>query len=189
MQFILNQYNHPKIIERSVSALERGGMIVYPSDTVYGIAVDATNPEALKALDLLKQRRPDQKYSYNFANIEMIEKYIKLSKSQKKILEEYLPGSYTFILTPELSVRIPQDSIITEITQAFGKPTTATSANITGYKPATNIKNLDAKIYLKVDHIIENPDFEPKNPSTIVDISTEKPKVIRVGDLPFPKKT
>jgi L-threonylcarbamoyladenylate synthase len=187
VQILLNEKNYPLIIEKSINALGRGGIVVYPSDTVYGIAVDATSPEAIKNLDTLKQRRVNQKYSYNFSDIEMVKKYADINTEQEKILEKYLPGPYTFIVGKNISVRIPKDSIITEICKHFGKPVTATSANVTGHKPATNIKNLDAKIYLKADVIIEDLQFEPKQPSTIVDISKDKPIVIRSGELPFPR--
>lgn len=189
MQILLNEKNCPSIIEKSLNSLKKGGIVVYPSDTVYGIAVDATNPEAIKKLDSLKQRRPGQKYSYNFSDIDMIKKYTDISSNQEKILREYLPGPYTFVIEKNIAVRIPKNSIITEICKHFGKPLTATSANITGYKPATSIKNLDAKIYLKADIIIEDPTFEPKRPSTIVDISKEEPVIIRSGELPFPYKS
>jgi len=173
------------IVEKAISVLEKGGIIVYPSDTVYGIAVDGTNPGALRRLDKLKHRRSDQKYSYNFASIEMVKKFFQLSEDQEKTLEKYLPGPFTFIISPEISVRIPKDSIITEITSAYGKPTTATSANITGKPPSGSIKTLDAKIYLAADLIIEDPDLEPKKPSTVVDISKVPYKILREGELPF----
>ncbi len=186
MQIVLNEKNTPLIIEKSINALSKGGIVVYPSDTVYGIAVDATNHEAVKKLDDLKKRRPDQKYSYNFSSIEMVKKYADIDKNTESILKKYLPGPYTFIIEENVSVRIPKGSIITEICKKFGKPLTATSANITDYKPATSIKNLDARIYLKADVIIEDTNFIGKSPSTIVDLTKEKPQIIRRGEFPFP---
>jgi len=186
MQIVLTEANHKKIIDKALKVLSDGGIVVYPSDTVYGVAVDGTNAEAILNLENLKGRRSDQKFSYNFANTEMVKKYIELSESQEKILSKYLPGPFTFIISDDASVRIPKDSIIIDITKAFGKPTTATSANLTGSTPATSIKNLHAKIYLKADLIIEDPSFKPRKPSTIVDIKSNEPKVLRAGELPFP---
>jgi len=186
VQILLNEKNFPSILEKSINALKRGGIIVYPSDTVYGIAVDATNEEAVKLLDNIKNRRPDQKYSYNFSDIEMVKKYADLSDDVEKILKKYLPGPYTFIVEKNISVRIPKDSIITEICKHYGKPLTATSANVNGHKPATSVKSLDAKIYLKADIIIDDPEFIAKNASTVVDLTTNPPKIIREGDLSFP---
>lgn len=186
MQIILNEKNFPLILEKSINALKKGGIVVYPSDTVYGIAVDATNINAVKLLDDLKNRRPDQKYSYNFSNIEMVKKYADVNEDIELILKKYLPGPFTFIIEKDISVRIPKKSIITEICKHYGKPLTATSANKTGHKPATSIKNLDAKIYLKADVIIEDPGFTAKTTSTIVDLTVNPPKLIREGELPFP---
>lgn len=185
MQIILDEKSKASIIEKAVNTLKKGGVIVYPSDTVYGIAVDGTNMQATARLDQLKGRRLDQKYSYNVPSIEMIKKYHDLSADQEKILRKYLPGPFTFILSPDFSVRIPKNCIIAEIAQAFGKPVTATSANRTGEKPATSTKSLSAQIYLAADLIIEKTDFDPHKPSTLVDISSKPYRVLREGELPF----
>lgn len=174
------------VIDRAVTILARGGIIVYPSDTVYGLAVDATNSNALEKIDKLKNRRADQKYSYNFSDIEMIKKFSEVTLEQERVLKKYLPGSFTFILSEDVAVRIPRNNIITDIAKAFGKPITATSANITGKSPATSTRNLDPKIYLASDLIIEMPDFKPSSPSTIVDISSPDYKIIRQGTFKFP---
>jgi len=186
MQIILNEKNQQLIIDKAVNILGKGGMVVYPSDTVYGIAADATNESSVGKLDRLKDRRNDQKYSYNFSDIDMVKKFFKLEDFQEEILNKYLPGPYTFVLHENLSVRIPKDCIIVPITASLGKPTTATSANITGKTPATNIKNLDAKIYLAADLLIEGQEHSGAQPSTVVDIITKDFKVLRPGSGIFP---
>jgi len=174
------------VIDRAVAILARGGILVYPSDTVYGLAVDATNSSAIDKINKLKNRRDDQKYSFNFSDIEMIKKFSNITPEQEKILRKYLPGPYTFVLTEDVAVRIPRNNIIVDIARAFGKPITATSANVTGKSPAISTKNLDPKIYLASDLIIETPDFKPSSPSTIVDISSPDHKVTRQGAFKFP---
>jgi tRNA threonylcarbamoyl adenosine modification protein (Sua5/YciO/YrdC/YwlC family) len=175
------------IVDKAVSVLEKGGIVIYPSDTVYGIAVDGTNATALQKLDRLKNRRPDQKFSYNFSDLEMVKKfYPDLTSKQEEVLLKYLPGPFTFIVATDVSIRIPKNSVITDISKALGRPTTATSANITGKSPATSIKNLDAKLYLAADLLIEDKDFSANELSTIVDIRTTEPKIIRQGSLQFP---
>ncbi|OQA52295.1 MAG: Threonylcarbamoyl-AMP synthase [candidate division WS2 bacterium ADurb.Bin280] len=185
MQITLTQQSRGLVINKAVSVLEKGGIIVYPSDTVYGLAVDATNDAAIERLTDLKGRRPDQKFSYNFSDFSMVEKFVDLKEDQKQIIKKYLPGPLTFIVSGEVSVRIPENSIITDLTRAFGKPTTATSANLTGMPPIISIKSLDAKLYLNSDLIIEDIEFAGAKPSTIVDISEKPYKVIREGDVPF----
>ena len=185
MQMVLTPQSRGRIVAKAVAALEGGEIVVYPADTVYGIAVDATNAQAVAVLDRLKKRRKDQKYSYNFSGIEMVKKYANLAGEQEKILAKYLPGPFTFIINDDFSVRIPKGSIITEITSAFGKPTTATSANITGENPASSIRSLSPKIYLAADLIIEDVAFQSQLPSTLVDISRKPYRVLRKGRLPF----
>jgi len=186
MQIALSAKNKNYVIEKAVNALKKGGIVVYPSDTVYGMAVDATNPMALQKLDILKKRRPEQKYSYNFADLNMIRKFCSTTHERYRVLKKYLPGPYTFVIADDVSVRIPQNCIITEIVAVFGKPVTATSANITGRSPATNIRNLDPKIYLGVELIIEEPDFKPRKTSTVVDLREKPYQVLRHGALSFP---
>jgi L-threonylcarbamoyladenylate synthase len=186
MQMILNAETSHQVLAKAVSVLERGGIVVYPSDTVYGLAVDATNSSAVHKLDRLKQRRLDQKYSYNFSDFEMVKKYCEANDNQMEIIKEYLPGPFTFIISDDTSIRMPKGTIITEIVSALGKPVTATSANITGKSPAASIKSLDPKIYLAADLIIEQEDFTAHEPSTIIDISKEKPVVTRQGEASFP---
>lgn len=185
MQIALNNQNKPKIIEKAIDILSKGGIIVYPSDTVYGLATDATNPVAVDKIEKLKGSGPEKKFSSNFSNIQMIGQYHSLTDEEKTILEKYLPGPFTFILEDELSVRIPKNSIITEITGHYGKPTTATSANLTGEQPVDSIKTLNAKIYLAADLIIEDPEFVASAPSTLVDLRSKPYKVLRQGKLPF----
>jgi L-threonylcarbamoyladenylate synthase len=185
MQIVLNTQNKPKIIEKAINILSKGGIIVYPSDTVYGLAADATNPVAVDKIEKLKGSGPEKKFSSNFSAIRMIEDYHNLTDEEKAILEKYLPGPFTFILEDELSVRIPKNSIITEIIGHYGKPTTATSANLTGEQPVDSIKTLNARIYLAADLIIEDPGFVASAPSTLVDLRSKPYKTLRQGKLPF----
>lgn len=185
MQITLTEQNRGLIVNKAVNALEKGGIVVYPSDTVYGMAVDATNMPSVNALSELKGRRADQKFSYNFSDIEMIETFTDIDEDQKKILSKYLPGPFTFIIKDDISIRIPNDTIITDITKAFGSPTTATSANLTGMDPITSIRSLDVKLYLAADLIIEDVNFRGAKPSTVVDIRQRPYKILRQGELPF----
>jgi len=186
MQMILNEDTRHQVVAKAVSVLQKGGIVIYPSDTVYGLAVDATNSSAIHKLDKLKQRRLDQKYSYNFSDFKMIEKYCDIDERQREIIKKYLPGLFTFIISEDTSIRIPKSSIITEIISVFGKPATATSANITGKPPPASIKSLDPKIYLAADLIIEQEDFTAHEPSTVVDISKDTPAIVRQGEASFP---
>lgn len=185
MQITLTEQNRGIVVNKAVAALEKGGIVVYPSDTVYGLAVDATNLTAVENLINLKGRRADQKFSYNFSDIYMVEKFIDLNDDQKKTLKKYLPGPFTFIVKDDVSIRIPENTIITDIARAFGKPTTATSANLTGMPPITSIRSLDVKLYLAADLIIEDVEFKGAPPSTVVDIKSKPYKVLRQGELPF----
>lgn len=186
MQIILSRESEASVVEKAVTVLGKGGIVVYPSDTVYGLAVDATNQSAILNLAKLKNRRVDQKFSFNFSDLDMVKKFCEISDYQEKTVSKYLPGPYTFVINKDISIRIPKDNIITKIVRSFGKPVTATSANITGKSPATSTRNLDAKIYLAADLIIEAPDFVGSAPSTVVDITSEEARVLRQGSFKFP---
>jgi len=192
MQIILSEDTRRAVIEKAVNALKKGGMVVYPADTVYGIAVDATNAAAIQKLDVLKSRKSGQKYSSNFSDIEMVKEFCEVSKSQEKILNKYLPGPFTFILERKTSnsvarevalrsnsvgVRIPNCKF-TEIVRRAKIPFVTTSVNISGKKYATSIKDIEREIFDRVDIIIENGVLN-RRPSILLDYRESIPKIIK----------
>lgn len=181
----LNKINRKKTFAKAVKVLEKGGIVMYASDTSYGLAVDYSNKSAIQSLDMLK-KRDKPFYSINFSNFDQITEFYTLKDFQADILYRYLPGEFTFvIMSSKPACRVPKGSIIIDIVEKLGRPVTATSANHTGDKPAFQVSDLDADFIKKVDLVIDEGKLPEAEPSTIVDISKEKPRILRQGRAKF----
>ena len=124
------------------SVLERGGVLGYPTDTVWGLAADMTNKRAVDRLYVLKQRDSGKPISVLMRDIQMAERYADITKTMRCIMNRLLPGPFTIVVPsaqfPQgLGIRILDREIERNIFRHFNKPIALTSANISGEKPAT----------------------------------------------------
>ena len=146
-------------IGTAIRVLKSGGLVIYPTETLYGIGADATNPEAVKMLTEYKNRPFGKPYSIAVTGLEMAEKYIELNTTAKNLYKEFLPGPLTVISKGKhkvapgvesedgtLGIRIPNYKLVTDIVKAFGKPITATSANASYKKRPYKISAINRKI-------------------------------------------
>lgn len=174
-------------IETAIKILERGGIIAYPTDTIFGIGCNIFDEEAVKRIFELKERDFNKPLSIAVSDFEMLESLVFITKQEKKILEKILPGPFTIILSKRpivsnlitagsefVGIRIPEYKIILELIEKAGFPIITTSANISGKKSPFNSKEVD----LKVDFVVEG-DCEHKKPSTVIDLKNKK--IIRQG--------
>lgn len=184
------------VIKEAVTCLRDGGVIIYPTDTCYGIGCIGGNPGIFKKIFELKQRSGDLALSMIFSSVDDIAKYALVDDQTRTVLEEYLPGAYSFLLintdfklkrSNELVARIPDFPLTKMIAEGLGYPYTSTSANITGHPPAYSLEELDQGV-LNYDTLTVIPDLIldggllPLNPtSTIVDLKAWPPKIIRQG--------
>ncbi len=171
-----------ELIARAVELLNTGRPIIYPTDTLYAIGCDATNVEAVERVYKLKKRPRGMPLSVLVSDFEMLQKYAKVSEGQMHILKSKLPGPFTFILPPKIKLpvsagavgfRMIDDKLATEIVKKFGKPITATSANIHGQPTGATITELKAvfKTYIKL--YVSDGTLNGK-PSTVIDLTTNK---------------
>jgi L-threonylcarbamoyladenylate synthase len=129
-------------VNEAVNTLKDGGLVVYPTETVYGIGVDATNPEAVRNLTEYKNRPFGKPYSIAVTDQKMAEEYVELNSTGKNLYQEFLPGPLTVISKGKhkvapgveseegtLGIRIPDYKLVFDIITKFGKPITSTSAN------------------------------------------------------------
>jgi L-threonylcarbamoyladenylate synthase len=191
--------NDANVVQKVVSVLRKGGLVVYPTETAYGIGADATNELAISALLQYKKRPQGKSISVAVATKEMAQEYVDIGGSEH-IFEQFLPGPITVVCKSKhktdgrlesekktLGIRIPEYPLILDIIKTFGKPITATSANIsnkkTPYSIADILKNISKKQKNLIDLIIDAGEL-PKNPtSTVVDVSSDKAKVFRQGAI------
>ncbi len=174
-------------IEKAVEVLKKGGVIAYPTETVYGLGANIFDKKAVEKVYRLKGRDFKKPLSVAVADFQMLEKLVILSPREKKILKKLLPGPITVILPKKkivpswvtggknsVGIRFPRNEITQKIIKKAGFPITSTSANLSGKKEPSNYK----EIKLKVDFIVKGK-CQYKKPSTVFDL--KKKKIIRLG--------
>lgn len=183
----------PEVINQAVKILENGGVIVYPTDTCYGLGADMANPKAVEKIYKIKNRDQNKPLSVIVKDIKEIEKYAEIDSKRKEILEKYLPGPITFILKTKsdrfnqetVGFRIPDYTITKMLANKFNKPYSTTSANISNQPVCYTIKEvLDQfkNIKYQPDLILDAGVLDKKNPpSVVVDLVSLPPRVLREG--------
>ncbi len=182
-----------RYINKAVSVLKQGGVIIYPTDTVYGIGCDIFNKEALDRIFTIKNDSSNKLFSFVCSDLKDIAKYAKVSDYAYRTMRHLLPGPYTFILpaaklVPKklwskrktVGIRVPNNSITMKLVEELGNPIISTSTtNRRGaviYDPfeIKNIFNTQVDLMLSMGPLMGEP-------STVVDLSEEEPEVIRHG--------
>ena len=172
-----------KAVEKCIEVLREGGLILYPTDTVWGIGCDATNEEAVKKIYALKRSEDKHSMLCLMRDADMIVRYVnkapgiafEVMELSDKPLTAILPGASGVAesLIPEtqtLGVRIPQHEFCQALLRKFGKPIVSTSANISGEPTAKRLKDVVQEIVNGVDYVV-HPRFEGKptlKPSSII---------------------
>jgi len=196
-------YNNTKeVVKKTIEVLNNGGMIIYPTETCYGIGVDATNTKALKKLLNYKKFRGSKPISIAVANKQMASKYVEINEMGENIYTNYLPGPITVISISKgilqspvvsqqgtIGVRIPDYQLILDILKEYGKPITATSANMSYRSAPYSIDNLLEQLPEKskklIDLIIDAGKLPQNPPSTVLDTTLNTLSILREGKLKF----
>ena len=178
-----------------VSALNSGDLVVYPTDTLYGLGADIYNDEAVKKIFTLKKRGFDQPLSVAVSSIEGLEDIAFVDDRVRRVVEEFLPGSLTIVLKKKnvvsdlvtagsetIAIRIPDNPIALRLLEVFG-PLTCTSANIHGENTSPNVEDIRKDFENDIMFYIDAGQLEGK-PSTILDLSSDEPKILREGAIP-----
>ena len=189
-----------QFIDEASNILRSGGVLIYPTDTSYGLAVDPTNPIAMKKLIDMKGRDVAKGVSLILARHEQIEQVGMTDPRLDQVLAHYLPGPYSFLLVNKnftycplsaVMIRMPKNATTQALAESFNHPYTTTSANFSGEPPAHSVKDLEETL-LNPERMIIIPDFIldsgslPLNPpSTIVDLTSWPPKILRQGAADF----
>lgn len=188
------------VINKAVDVLKNGGLVIFPSDTVYGLLVDATNEKAVEKLIAFKNRPPGKAISVFVADEKMMSEYVEITTKSTSLLKHILPGPFTVILPSKhkvskqlesekgtLGIRIPDYQLVNALVKAFGKPITATSANLGGKSPHYSVESLLHQVPKQkqalIDLIVDAGQLPHNKPSTVVDVSAPDMKVLRQGDM------
>lgn len=202
-RIIVSQKPTAKELAQAVDILKSGGMIVYPTDTVYGLAVDAFNVEAIGKLFVLK-KRSQKPLPIIVPDMAEVKRVSYIEASYEKIAKKYWPGAITFVLPkkdivpnaltlglPTVGIRIPDSPVAVLLAKLLGRPITSTSANLSGEKVCTTIDEVMRQFRTSPtlpDFFLDAGELADLPPSTVVDLSGKKPKVLREGPVKFKYK-
>ncbi|MCX8178720.1 MAG: L-threonylcarbamoyladenylate synthase [Candidatus Aenigmarchaeota archaeon] len=187
------------LINKAIRILSSGGVIIYPTETVYGLGADATNKMAVKKIFDIKRRDKLKPILIAFSSVEMAKKYVWWNKYADKLASRYLPGPLSLVLSIKddsidesiyqggikVGIRIPKNDFVLKLISSFNRPITSTSANLSGENPPIKVEDIDDEVKGKVDLIIDKGKCDVGKPSTIVDVSSYPPKLIREGVIKF----
>mgnify|MGYP000742919670 CR=1 FL=1 len=183
-------------INEAVDVLREGGIVIYPTDTVYGIAADAENREAVIRVYEVKRRPRWKPLTIAVSGMRMLRNYSRVDPLIEELISGFLPGPVTFILPksdrviPEVNpkaigIRIPDSLISREIARRLGRAITSTSANISSMPPPSTCS--EAIRQVEADLAIDVGLLPRRRPSTIIDLTVKPPALIREGPLDFQK--
>ena len=194
---LYDQNPNPRDLLTVVEILRDGGVVIFPTDTIYGIGCDITKPKAIERVARIKNVKPEKAdFSFLFYDLSNISDYTKpISNSVFKLMKKNLPGPFTFILNANnnipkhfrnskksIGIRIPQNNIIREIIRELGNPILTTSVKdedaIIEY--TTDPELIHEKFGDLVDLVID-AGYGGNIPSTIIDCIGEQPLITRQG--------
>ncbi len=185
-----------KQIEEASEIIKAGGLVAYPTETVYGLGADPFNRIAILKVFAAKSREFDKPLSVAVSDINQMDELVYTNSNARKISKEFLPGPITLILkkkailpseltsnSDKLGIRMPDNEIALELIKKSG-PITATSANISGNNDARNAKEVEIQLGSKIDYILNGGECKTGKPSTVVDLSEENDfQILREGDI------
>ncbi len=196
---INDQKSLEESVKRAAEALAGGGVILYPTDTLYGLGIDVTNPQAVEKLYSIKGRSNKKPVSLMVASFRQIEESIEIDDLIINIvLQKILPGKITVLLknklyrryavfeylqnNPEkIAFRIPDNKFCNMLNEALKVPISTTSANISGSTDILHVSDLPHSITERLDLIIDAGEARDVRGSTIVDFTREPYKIVRKG--------
>jgi L-threonylcarbamoyladenylate synthase len=188
------------VAAEAVTILAAGGTVIYPTETVYGIGVDATNPQAVTKVLTYKSRREGKPLSIAVTDRQMAEKFVAASDQARELYERFLPGPVTVVskdlgkVAPgvasefgTLGIRISSHPLVAAMVAQLQKPITATSANASGKKRPYTLEDIFSRLSAKqldlIDLAIDAGTLPPNQPSTVIDTTLATPLIMRQGDI------
>lgn len=195
--FKISPKNFKKEVEILAKAIKEGKVVVCPTDTVYGLLADARDEKAVRKLFKIK-KRPEGKPTPIFVkDMKMAKQFAGISEGQEKFLKKVWPGKITVVLKRKnrlpkilfgnkrtIGLRIPNYKLVNILLERLNFPLTGTSANISGEPPSTKIKEVIVQFRNQrnqPDLILDRGDLKPSLPSTVIDLTSKTPKILREG--------
>jgi len=170
-------------IARTVEVLRKGGSILYPTDTIWGLGCDATNTRAIKRLQKIKQRSDNKHFIILLDGTDRLQEYVKLIPEAAWDLYQQIQTPLTIVFPDArnlsklvigkdrtVGIRIPRDDFALELVRQFGKPVISTSANLSGDPPPMFFRDINPVLLQEVDYVVDfhRDRIQETKPSTII---------------------
>lgn len=196
----LQKIKKSEAIKKAVQVLSSGGILIYPTETAYGIGVDATNQKAVDQVLNFKARMTGKPLSVAVCDQKMAERFVQLNQAARSLYQNFLPGPITVVSKSlgkvakgvaseqgKLGIRIPDYQLILEIIKKFNRPITATSANLSGDKTPYSVedvlKNSSGRRKAMIDLILDAGQLPKRPTSTVVDTTLDDYQILRRGAI------
>jgi L-threonylcarbamoyladenylate synthase len=184
-------------IKIAAESIKNGKLVLFPTETVYGIGADGLNENAVKNIFIAKGRKQDNPLILHISDIKMIDKIAKnVSNIEQKLISAFFPGPFTIILerqdiVPDIvtgglntvGIRMPSNEIAKELIKLADTPIAAPSANISGRPSGTNVTDIFNELQDKVDTIIDGGECKIGVESTVVRVINNIPHILRPGKI------
>lgn len=199
MKLLKVDYSKPEKekIKLAAEAIKKGGTVIFPTETVYGIGVDALNENAVKKVFDIKGRAETKPLTIHIADKQDI---LKIARNIPdyifKIFDKFMPGPLTIVLfknknVPDIvtagrqtvGIRMPDHPVALEFIKATGTLIAAPSANFSGQKSPQSIEEIPKELLEKVDIVLDSGSTLTGTPSTVVDFTISPPKILRQGSI------
>lgn len=185
------------ILEPAATSLKNGGLVIFPTETVYGIGANGLDREAVQKIFLAKGRNNDNPLILHISDLDMLERIVKdIKPLERKLIAKFWPGPLTLILNKKnivpdvvsanlstVGVRMPNNQTALKLISLSGCPIAAPSANTSGKPSGTNIEDIREEFQGKVDYIVDNGDTEVGLESTVVMVIDDTVNILRPGKI------
>ena len=185
----------PRLIERAVEVLRAGGIIIYPTDTVYGIGCSIESKNAIERIHLIKHQKQEKPFSFVCSGLTHISEYALVSNMAFRTMKHLIPGPYTFILPaakmrqfPKIlvskrrtvGIRVPDSPITLALVSGLGHPVLSTSVTLEDGTLLNEPDEIVGHFNNRVELIIDAGPLHT-GPSTVIDLTGEQPEILREG--------
>lgn len=193
-----NEY-HKNNLNEAADCIKNGKLVLFPTETVYGIGADGLNKGAVEKIFIAKNRAPDNPLILHVASTEMVNMIAKdITELERKLMDNFFPGPFTIILKRKelvpnivtagldtVGVRMPANDIARDLIELSNTPIAAPSANISGRPSGTNVEDIFNELNERVDYILDGGNTKIGLESTVVRVIDDKIHILRPGKITY----
>jgi len=185
------------VIQDAVALLRNGGVIAFPTSTLYGLGADARNPDAIRRIFTIKSRSPKEAILILIRDKKWLQPLVKeIPLIAEVLMEAFWPGGITMVFqasqnilpdlmgdTGKIGIRIPKHPVAAALVSQLDGPLTGTSANLSGRPGCADVANLDVELASQLDGVLDAGPLQGGPGSTVIDVTQDPPQVLREGTI------